>query len=171
MRPFTAFGLLMVLIVGAGSMGCTRSLRPGVDDTSSTQDEVSSAENEGSSGDPGQSGAADAETAETLDSDLITIEAPLSGAPVTSPVRIVGQLDLAPGRLPAAQVLSREADGTFTRRGNGPIPVDDDGRFEATIEYVLDTAGRGAVEVVIVDPASGSVTDRERIIVDLDATP
>ncbi len=166
MRRDAFFAIIAAAVVIGSAVGCTRSLRPEVDD--------------GLSGDEAMTAPApvnpDAESTiaagsevQTIDSELITIDAPAPGSSIGSPAVLAGHIDLQPGRLPAAQVLSRSPDGELTRRGNGPIPVDDDGRFEVSIDYFLEVAGPGAVEVVIVDPATGAVTERERMIVELAA--
>jgi hypothetical protein len=148
--------------------GCTRSLRPA--------DDAEPADGPAPEVDLSATPAADATIAagaevESIDSAAITIDAPAVGAGVASPAVIAGRIDLEAGRLPVAQVLSWGPQGELIRRGNGPIAVDDDGAFEVSIDYVLEEAGPGAVEVVIVDPVSGTVTDRERMVVELQAAP
>ena len=168
-RAIWIVSLVCAVVLSATTSGCTRSLRPAVDDPPVPVDGRGAGAVEGAPDAGGKDGAES--VIDLLDSEMITIDAPAPGARVTSPVLITGIVELQPGRLPAAQVLSRGADGGLTRRGNGPIPVDDDGRFEALIEYYIDTASTGSVEVVIVDPTSGAVTERERIVVELEAAP
>lgn len=170
MRRDTQFPWLVtaLVLVLASAVGCTRSLRPEDAATGPGAEEPPTSVPVGATAPfPVPAGP----DVEIIDSGVITIDSPASDSSVGSPVTISGQIDLEAGRLPAAQVLSRGPDGDLTRRGNGPIPVDDDGSFEVAIDYNLDVAGPGAIEVVIVNPVTGAVTERERIIVELEAAP
>lgn len=169
MRGRSSRACCLVVLAAVAISGCSRSLRP-ADDADPIDGLATPESGQIQSPEPDATIAAGAEV-ESIDSAAITIDSPAASAEVSSPALITGRIDLEPGRLPVAQVLSWSAEGELIRRGNGPIAVDDGGAFEVSIDYVLETAGTGAVEVVIVDPVSGTVTDRERMVVELLAAP
>jgi hypothetical protein len=94
---------------------------------------------------------------------------PVAGAAVSSPVQIAGRLDVAPGRTVAAQVRSLEVDGSLRWRGNGPVAFEEDGTFASEIPYRLSTERPGTVEVLVIDPVSGTVLERASVEVTLGA--
>lgn len=101
----------------------------------------------------------------------VRVEAPSEGETVGSPVTIEARIADAAGRLTIAQVLSFDNEGRELRRGNGPMELGDDGLFRAALPYALDEAAEGAIEVVLVDPVSGTVAERGRVAVQLEAAP
>lgn len=100
------------------------------------------------------------------------IAEPVDGAAATSPIRVAGHLGDTTGRVAVVQVLSLDADGQETRRGNALLaPSGEGGAYAADVPYTLDAAGRGIVEVVLVEPESGTVTERARVAVVLEPAP
>lgn len=98
----------------------------------------------------------------------IALEQPADGASVGSPVVVSGVAQVDPGRTMAAQVRSREADGSWRWLGNGALALEADGRFEGEVAYSLAGAAAGVLEVLVVDPASGTVLQRTEVEVDLE---
>jgi len=102
----------------------------------------------------------------------LVIAEPAAGTHVRSPIRLSGRLGSTSGRVAVVQVLSIDADGRETRRGNAMLqPEGADGGYAADLAYTLDAPGPGVVEVVLVEPETGTVTERARVEVVLDAAP
>jgi len=103
----------------------------------------------------------------------IRIEAPQAGQAVSSPVGVAGRVaGLAPGRQVAAQVRAADAGGGLRWLGNSLMQVDaGSGTFSGRVDYALEAPGAGLVEVMVIDPATGTVLDRQTIAVTLDAEP
>lgn len=100
------------------------------------------------------------------------VDEPADGARVTSPIRVAGRLGETTGRVAVAQILSVDGDGQETRRGNALLaPSGADGAYAADVAYTLDAAGPGIVEVVLVEPETGTVMERARVPVVLEAAP
>jgi len=97
----------------------------------------------------------------------ITVTRPSSGVEVSSPIKVEGTVVLPSGRAVAAQVKSRDPDGELLWRGNGSLDADAAGYYEGEVAYVLEDAAPGIVEVLIIDPASGTVFERQEVEVSL----
>lgn len=156
--------LLLALLAVLG--GCARSYRPEPLPTSTPSLGAALAP-------PPEAGvAAPVETlAVSATPAAVRVEAPREGEAVGSPVAIEARIADAAGRLTIAQVLSFDEEGRELRRGNGPMELGDDGYFRATLPYALDEPAEGAIEVVLVDPVSGTVAERGRVAVRLEAAP
>ena len=98
-------------------------------------------------------------------SDL-SISRPAVNSPVRSPLVIEGTVRHPDGHTLAAVVYRREADGALGWCGNGPLAVDGE-RFSGTVPYSLEADAPGVVEVVVIDPVSGTVIDRRSVPVEL----
>ena len=97
---------------------------------------------------------------------------PSEGSVVASPIRVAGRLGDTTGRVAVVQILSVDGDGLETRRGNGLLaPTGTDGAYAIDVSYTLELAGPGIVEVVLVEPETGTVTERARVAVALEAAP
>jgi len=102
----------------------------------------------------------------------LVLAEPAEGATVSSPIRVAGTLGDTAGRLAVAQVLSLDEAGREARRGNALLdPIDPDGTYAADVAYTLDVGDQGIVEVVLVEPETGTVTERARVAVVLQAAP
>jgi hypothetical protein len=101
----------------------------------------------------------------------VVIEQPAPGVKVSSPVTLAGAVRRPPGYTVAAQVLCCRTDPTLAWRGNAPLVVAPDGRFTGSVPYTLAADGDGVVEVMVVEPASGTVVERGSVAVTLAASP
>jgi hypothetical protein len=97
-----------------------------------------------------------------------SVAQPVAGSVVRSPLDVAGTVGSQGPRNLAVVVSRREPDGTLVWCGNGPLTVDGD-RFAGTVSFTVDADTPGVVEVMTVDPVSGTVIDRLAVPVDLQA--
>lgn len=102
---------------------------------------------------------------------VVQLVEPTAGITVTSPIRLSGVAQLAPGRALAAQVFSRSPDGGLRWRGNTRLDVGSDGRFSGVVTYTLPIASPGLLELAVIDVANGRVVDRQASEIALTSTP
>jgi hypothetical protein len=100
----------------------------------------------------------------------LVITRPEAGTAVGAPLTVAGELTAAGERTLAAVVYLREADGALQWRGNGPLTLRG-ATFTGTVSYTLDAAAPGVIEVMVIDPVTGTVLDRRSVSVELKPAP
>jgi hypothetical protein len=98
----------------------------------------------------------------------VTILSPIAGTAVTTPIKVHGQVSTGdPPRL-AAQVQSREPDGSTRWRGN--VALESNGSaFGGDVPFVIDEDSPGLIEVLALDEGGG-VVGRAQVDILLTAT-
>ncbi len=99
----------------------------------------------------------------------LQIEAPVADARLTSPIQVQGTVQRRADLLYVAQVVVAAAP--VPQRGNARVTIGADGAFRVALPYTLDEAAPGTVEVVAVDPVSGTVAESVSVPVWLAAAP
>lgn len=99
----------------------------------------------------------------------LRIDVPRPDARLTSPVQVSGVVQRRADQLYVAQVVV--ASVPVAQRGNQRLVVGDDGSFAVAVPYTLERAAEGTVEIVAVDPVSGTVAESVSVPVWLAAAP
>lgn len=113
--------------------------------------------------------AAAASVATPTNTARLRIDVPQPAARVGSPVRVSGVVMPRADQLYVAQVVVESV--AVAQRGNQRLVVGDDGSFEVSLPYTLERAAEGTVEIVAVDPVSGTVAESVSVPVWLSAAP
>jgi len=102
----------------------------------------------------------------------ITLDAPLPGATVSSPVEVRGSVAVSPFE---STLLGRVYDGAGQVVGSWPIMVSAEmgqpGTFAGEIPFVVYASGPGRVEIAEISPKDGSVVVSAAVEVMLQGTP
>ena len=117
------------------------------------------------SGDAAQSGSAGSS------SIMIDHKSPDSGAVLVSPIRLRGNASIAEGQALIAVVYSVDERDESKWRGNRLLDLDAQGAYDNEVAYKISIDSPGYIEIGVLDAASGTIVQRERIAVELVANP